>query len=1005
VPFRPHVGRLRASALLAPATFALRRARARRVDAALTALVFAAACGIVGSLSLIGAIARREATADLFRRIPSAERSVVSRVGADPAIRGSERNETAASRVMLGLRDIAGAPALVRVWGPVAPADERGTRVVRTLGVHPRLVAGRRPRECRASRCEGVALGREPRLGVVVRWSGVSVRVVGRATLPAAAVAARPLLGRRSVLVGGAAALSTALTQVRHFSARIAALDERAVVHRDPADVATRLRTATVRLSRLGPAAWASAPAGAFGRLDARLRASQRRMLMVGIQGVALLVAFAAFLASMRRREGDLARAQLVGFGASRWQISLARAVELALPALLGFAVALVALLGAAPAELVSRALTGDTVLTLAGVALAGAGSMAIAARPRAGRVTGLEVAAFVALAVVVWQAAGTAGLEPEQLSKQQGAVPIVLFVPVLSLLVAAAVLLRALPLALRLGERVARHGPLTARLALLGAVRRPDQPIAATTFVAISVGVALFSLNYRQTLAEQVSAAADYHAGAPWRVTERAPLPLERSVAPLTRFSALTPQSPTPVLRLPGLDITQDPASAPSLEVLGIPHDRLPAVLGWQRGYSASSPAELGRRLSSPAARLRGPALSDGAREIRTWAKAPVPRTMTLWLLEPGQRFRALPGAMVSMRWTRVIVKLPRLPRGTELAAITLGGVSARDSEAISMGALRERLRGGRSTELSDLEDWTTAPGNYGGSSVLPAGFAHAPIRRGIQASFTEIGVPLLRPGYSLPAALPAIASPDLAARAVDGHLSVSVRGYRLTLDVVGRSRLFPTVTRRPQSFVVLDYATLFAALNAYTPRNVEPTEAWFAGDAPGNATAALRRAPFHGARLTTRDALRTAARSDALAVRAEGVLLATAVLAALLAALGMALAASAIVADERVELAEYEALGIEVATLAGALRLRLLLLAAAGVVAAVAGAIVAVRLVSALVSVTAGAAGALPPIQARVAFVAGGALLAAVGLALVLAARRAGQELARPGAERLRG
>jgi hypothetical protein len=188
VPFRPRVGRLRASALLAPATFALRRARARRVDAALTALVFAAACGIVGSLSLIGAIARREATADLFRRIPPAERSVVSRVGADPAIRGSERNETAASRVMLGLRDIAGAPALVRVWGPVAPADERGTRVVRTLGVHPRLVAGRRPRECRASRCEGVALGREPRLGAVVRWSGVSVRVVGRATLPAAAV-------------------------------------------------------------------------------------------------------------------------------------------------------------------------------------------------------------------------------------------------------------------------------------------------------------------------------------------------------------------------------------------------------------------------------------------------------------------------------------------------------------------------------------------------------------------------------------------------------------------------------------------------------------------------------------------------------------------------------------------------------------------------------------------------------------------------------------------------
>jgi len=320
-------------------------------------------------------------------------------------------------------------------------------------------------------------------------------------------------------------------------------------------------------------------------------------------------------------------------------------------------------------------------------------------------------------------------------------------------------------------------------------------------------------------------------------------------------------------------------------------------------------------------------------------------------------------------------------------------------------MGTLRERLRGGRSTELSDLEGWTTAPGSYGGSSVLPAGFAHAPIRRGVQASFTEIGVPLLRPGYPLPAALPAIASPDLAARAVDGRLSVSVRGYPLTLAIVGRSRLFPTVTRRPRSFLVLDYATLFAALNAYTPGNVEPTEAWFGGRPSRDAAAVLRRAPFRGARLTTREALWTAARGDAVAVSAEGVLLATAVLAALLAALGMALAASAIVADERVELAEYEALGIEVATLARALRLRLLLLAAAGVIAAVVGAIAAVRLVSALVSVTAGAAGALPPIEARVATAAGGVLVIGVCLALVLAARRAGHELARPGAQRLRG
>ena len=84
------------------------------------------------------------------------------------------------------------------------------------------------------------------------------------------------------------------------------------------------------------------------------------------------------------------------------------------------------------------------------------------------------------------------------------------LFVPVLALLVAAAVLLRIAP-----ARAAARRAARAARVAgdATRAHRRGTASGAADRrhdLVAISVGVALFSLNYRQTLVEQVSAAAD---------------------------------------------------------------------------------------------------------------------------------------------------------------------------------------------------------------------------------------------------------------------------------------------------------------------------------------------------------------------------------------------------------------------------------------------------------------------------------------------------------------
>src|SRR5207253_308286 len=55
--------------------------------------------------------------------------------------------------------------------------------------------------------------------------------------------------------------------------------------------------------------------------------------------------------------------------------------------------------------------------------------------------------------------------------------------------------------------------------LAALGAARRPAQAAAVTTFLAIALGAALFSLDYRATLDRNARDQADFAAGAAWRV------------------------------------------------------------------------------------------------------------------------------------------------------------------------------------------------------------------------------------------------------------------------------------------------------------------------------------------------------------------------------------------------------------------------------------------------------------------------------------------------------
>jgi hypothetical protein len=257
--------------------------------------------------------------------------------------------------------------------------------------------------------------------------------------------------------------------------------------------------------------------------------------------------------------------------------------------------------------------------------------------------------------------------------------------------------------------------------------------------------------------------------------------------------------------------------------------------------------------------------------------------------------------------------------------------------------------------------------------------------VREGVIVDVPESDVPLLRPGYDDPEEIPALASEALARTAVDGRLTAMVRGRPLPIRIVATSPRLPTVTRAPDRFLLVDYDTLLAVVTAQRPGEVGPTEAWFAGPPPAG------RPPYPGATLVSRASATDAARRDALAAGLGTTLAVTAGLAGALAAAGLLLAAASLRRAERGELAGWSALGAGPAALARMSRLRVLALYAAGTLAAVAGAALALRLVVALVAVTAGGGNPLPPIAIRIDWLASAALIAATGAVAVIVARAA--------------
>ncbi len=234
-------------------------------------------------------------------------------------------------------------------------------------------------------------------------------------------------------------------------------------------------------------------------------------------------------------------------------------------------------------------------------------------------------------------------------------------------------------------------------------------------------------------------------------------------------------------------------------------------------------------------------------------------------------------------------------------------------------------------------------------------------------------------------------LATPRLAALAggVGGILPLRIAGASVPVRVAEVVERFPGSTGES---VIGDAGALEVAINVEAPGAARTSEVWL--EVPSGhdeaVAAALARPPFRALESISRRELEAGARNDPLGHGTLFALGAAALVALLLAAVGLALTVRSDLRDDRGELYDLESQGAGPALLRRVVRARALVVALAGLAGgALAGALLAL-LVTRVVSVTARATAPEPPLATT--FAAGVVASGAVAyLVLAVAPRRA--------------
>ena len=976
---------------------AWRRIRRRGSGALVAALGLAVAAAVLAGVLAGVTIAADRATAQAVERIPASSRAVRAvwfgvPAGAEEAHGVLDRSVRAA---LSGL-ELDGPSPILLVRESTVEGHFVGLAAVDGLASQVDLRSGRLPRRCTASRCEVLRLRGS---GTLPDAPGLRLVEVGTATLRS-----RQLFGDFLEPTDNATAdaeLAPALRESGRYHrpdpaplvvaegvASLAASPAIGRTYRSYAwvwplaagtprlwqvdDVIGLVERARAELVARSSSFSVAVPEQELRDAEHRATVSSRRLLLVGGEAAALLLAFALLAARGMRRDLGAARTRLTWSGAQRWQLGLLTLVEAALAAVGGVVVgwlvgsaagALAARFAGAPAGAVlMRSVASPRGLAIAaGLAILTTGLIVavVSLRPRErGRIGAPEIAGLIALIVIGAALLGGA-LDDERLASAEGPAVLLLLLPGLVVLVAAIVVARVVPWVARI---VAERGrsPLSLRLAAVGIGRGPGTTVVTVAFLTIAFALALLAEGYRATLARGEREQAAFRVPFEFAVREDlSSLVRVLDAAPLERYRTVAGPGGNayPVLRVTGGAGRAEQVTG--VTVLGLDREAIERVGVWRPAWAGGAESGEIARLVAPErdVSLAGAAVPDG----RLRAVVGPGRVSFVGIVEtPNGDFERVELGAADAASSRTLAA--RVPAGSRLVSLEVrppprlieGGADAGTAFAGTVridGPLGRVLRGWKGLD---------------GVSVVPSGAAAVELRFVLTPRRTAH----VRAPQVTDAELPdVLASPRLAelAGGVGGVLPLRVGGGVANVRVARVVQRFPGTA---DEVVVGDRGALRTALNTAAPGTARENEVWIAA-APAREPAvahALSERPFHVLAVSSRAELERESRRDPLAHGTLIALGAAALLALALAAVGLALAVWSDLRDDRAELYELEAQGGTPSLLRRVVRSRALGLAVAGLVAGAVTGLLLVTLVTRLVSVTARAGLAEPPLEATV-------------------------------------
>ena len=993
------------SAATVVAGLAWKRLRRRDSGAVVAILGLVAATVVLAGVLAGVTIATDRSTALAIERIPASERSVRAAWFGIPGD-SSERLASldgAVDEAFAGL-GLDGPTPLVLFRESTVAGRFVGITAIEGVADHVLLRSGRLPRRCEPERCEVLRLrGR----GALPDAPELRLVEVGTATLRSrrlygdfllsndAAVAdatVPPELGDTSeyhrppppplVVAEGRAGLdaSPALDRTYRTYAWVWPIAPGAPRLWQVDELVARSERARVELTERSSSFGVDAPVEELRDAERSANVAGTRLLLVGGEGAALLLAFTILAARGMRRDLGAARRRLTWSGAQPWQLRLLGGLEASAVALVGVALgwlagtaaaAIGASLAGAPVADVLR----ESVLSPAGIALAVAAAVVATvlvwitvSLPPLGpsRIGALDVVAVAALvAVAVALAAGAA--DEDRLARGEGSALVLLLLPGLIAIAAALAVARIFPALARFRADRGSRG-LASRLAAIGLARGPGAAVATVAFLTIAFAVALLAEGYRATLVRGDREQAAFRV--PHDVVVREQLQnLVRvfEAAPLERFDELAGDGAArPVLRVRGGAGRAERVSG--VTVLGLDGAAIEDVGVWRSEWaSGRGRAELAALVDPDgSAEMRGIPLATGRIALRV---APGLVSLAAIVRSDDGSFRRVElGEARPRRSTTLTARVPAEALLTALEIVPPPRLIERGADAgvaffatvpIS-GPLARRLRG-----------WI----GVGGSVVRPTP-SGVRVRVPLTLQRTS-GLRVSQPTDDAPPAV--LVTPRLAgiAGGVGEVIPLQIGGGSVPVRIAAVVERFPGTEG---DAVVGDRVALRTAINAQAPGGARENEVWldFAPGTQAAVSVALTRAPFRVLDAAVRDDVEREAREDPLAQGTLLALVGTAAVALLLAVLGLALAVRADLRDDRGEHFDLEAQGASPGFLRRVVRARAATVSAVGLVGGIATGLALLLLVTRVVTVTARGADAEPPLALVV-----DPLLVAVGLA----------------------